>query len=299
MSLSQNEMGRAFEYGIAVSISEYLKAPIQDGLQVREARRCFELCAENEQRKIGQAATEATAFLVAHDNRLSEKECFVSIQSDQQGMYGDVRDIIVHNTAIGEEIGISAKHHHWAVKHSRLSESIDFGCRWFGIPCSDDYFQIVTPIFRELRSRQEKHEKWRDIPDKNQRYYMPVLQAFSDELQRLFQVNPTDVSRDLIHYLLGMYDYYKIIKENGSVSIMSFNINGTLKWGRRVPLPTRIIEIAQKPHSETTIFVTLDRGWQLSFRIHNASSMVEPSLKFDISIIGLPTTIDRHVIEYG
>jgi len=299
LSLSQNEMGRAFEYGIAVSISEYLKAPIQDGLQVREARRCFELCAENEQRKIGQAATEATAFLVAHDNRLSEKECFVSIQSDQQGMYGDVRDIIVHNTAIGEEIGISAKHHHWAVKHSRLSESIDFGCRWFGIPCSDDYFQIVTPIFRELRSRQEKHEKWRDIPDKKQRYYMPVLQAFSDELQRLFQVNPADVSRGLIHYLLGRYDYYKVIKENGYVSITSFNINGTLKWGRRVQLPTRIIEIAQKPRSETTVFITLDRGWQLSFRIHNASSMVEPSLKFDISIIGLPSTIDRNVIEYG
>ena len=66
-----------------------------------------------------------------------------------------------------------------------------------------DYFQRVTPIFRELRSRQEKHEKWRDIPDKKQRYYMPVLQAFSDELQRLFQVNPADVSRGLIHYLLG------------------------------------------------------------------------------------------------
>lgn len=31
--------------------------------------------------------------------------------------------------------------------------------------------------------------------------------------------------------------------------------------------------------------------WQFSFRIHNASTKVETSLKFDIQIIGMPTTI--------
>ena len=35
----------------------------------------------------------------------------------------------------------------------------------------------------------------------------------------------------------------------------------------------------------------LDGGWQFSFRIHNASTKVESSLKFDIQIIGMPTTI--------
>lgn len=299
MSLSRNDMGRAFEYAIAVSLSEYLPAPVQDNLQVRKARRCFELCAENDKQKIVQASTEATAFLVAHDNRLSEQNCFISIQSDQRGMYGDVRDIIVHNTAIREEIGISAKHHHWAVKHSRLSESINFGYDWFGITCSDDYFHRVTPIFRELRSKHRRKENWRDLVDKKERYYMPVLQAFSHEIQRLFNVNPAGVSRGLIQYLLGRYDYYKIIKENGNVSIMSFNIDGTLKWGSRMPLPTRMIEVSHKPNSETTVFITFDHGWQISFRIHNASSMIEPSLKFDINIIGLPSTISRHVIEYG
>ena len=35
----------------------------------------------------------------------------------------------------------------------------------------------------------------------------------------------------------------------------------------------------------------MDEGWQFSFRIHNASTKVEPSLKFDVQIVGMPTTI--------
>lgn len=35
----------------------------------------------------------------------------------------------------------------------------------------------------------------------------------------------------------------------------------------------------------------LDNGWQFSFRIHNASTKVETSLKFDIQIIGMPASI--------
>ena len=32
----------------------------------------------------------------------------------------------------------------------------------------------------------------------------------------------------------------------------------------------------------------LDEGWQISFRIHNASLKLETSLKFDINLIGNP-----------
>ncbi|NQT83123.1 HaeIII family restriction endonuclease [bacterium] len=298
MRLSQNETGRAFEYGVALSLSKYLPAPIQDGVQIRRAKRCFEVCDETEQHNILRASSEVTAFLAAHDVRLSETGCSIRLQSDQLGRQGDVRDIIVHNAKLNEEIGISAKNRHLAVKHSRLSERIDFGFDWLGIHCSQNYFDKVTPIFRELRSRKRRGEKWRDIPNKRQLYYMPVLQAFRTEIQLLSRHEPRKVPRALLQYLLGKFDYYKVIKENGAVSIMSFNINGTLKWGSRLPFPTRIIEISQKPKSDTTLVMAFDQGWQISFRIHNASTMVEPSLKFDINIVGLPHTMSRHVIEY-
>lgn len=299
MSLSQNDMGRAFEYGVAVSLSNYLPAPIDDSLQVCKAKECFELCPKDEQENIVKASTEATAFLTAHDTRLSGTNCRIWLQSDQMGQFGDVRDVVVHNSRLNEDIGISAKNRHFAVKHSRLSERIDFGSDWFGIRCSDRYFHQVTPVFRELNARKLMGDKWRDIPNKKQLYYMPILQAFHSEMSSLFQGQPLEVARGLVKYLLGKFDYYKVIKENGTVSIMSFNIDGTLKWGSRLPLPTRIIEISHKPESDTTLLMTFNQGWQISFRIHNASTMVEPSLKFDINIIGLPRAMSRNVIEYN
>ncbi|WP_202975530.1 HaeIII family restriction endonuclease [[Ruminococcus] torques] len=35
----------------------------------------------------------------------------------------------------------------------------------------------------------------------------------------------------------------------------------------------------------------LDNGWQLSFRIHSASTKVEPSLKFDVQFISMPVSV--------
>lgn len=125
-----------------------------------------------------------------------------------------------------------------------------------------------------------------------------MLYAFRDELLRLYKTDHYTVSARLLSYLIGKYDFYKIIKENGTVSIQSFNIFASLGWGSKIPLPQRIIEAELKANSHTTIVVIFDNGWQISFRIHNASSKVEPSLKFDIQIVGWPSLISRHVINY-
>ena len=57
------------------------------------------------------------------------------------------------------------------------------------------------------------------------------------------------------------------------------------------PPSTRIVSLEYKPDSKNTLELYLDGGWQFSFRIYNASTKVESSLKFDIQIIGMPTTI--------
>jgi hypothetical protein len=298
MILSQNDMGRAFEYSLAVRLAEYLPATFNEDKHVLNAQSCFAFVPDSEKLNMIAAAREAVAFLVAHDNRLAENGCSITMQTDQAGMHGDVRDIIIHNQTLNQDIGISAKNRHWALKHSRLSEDIDFGYEWMGIHCSPAYIQLITPIFRELRSRQRHGEKWHDIPDKIQRYYMPILQAFQIEIHQLFKNHPNEVSKALMKYLLGKYEHYKVVKENGEVSITSFNIDGHLKWGSKIPLPTNIIEIRRKANSQTTVIITFDKGWQISFRIHNASTYVEPSLKFDITIIGQPAQVSRHVINY-
>ena len=41
-----------------------------------------------------------------------------------------------------------------------------------------------------------------------------------------------------------------------------------------------------------------DKGWQLSFRIHSAESLVIPSLKFDVNMVGNPASMYSNHISY-
>ena len=83
--------------------------------------------------------------------------------------------------------------------------------------------------------------------------------------------------------------------------IESININGTLSQsaGKRkalidaplMKLPTKFYEIGFKEGSNNTILVVCDEGWNVSMRIHNASSKIETSLKFDVQLIAMPSSI--------
>jgi hypothetical protein len=72
-------------------------------------------------------------------------------------------------------------------------------------------------------------------------------------------------------------------------------MHGTLnEGGKEVPvlyLPTQMVDLRFKAGSSNTVEMYLNSGWQLSFRIHNASTKVEPSLKFDVQFIGMPDSI--------
>ena len=83
--------------------------------------------------------------------------------------------------------------------------------------------------------------------------------------------------------------------------IHTFNIHDTLNKPSKVKvsaitvpvidLPTELVAIKFKSGSNNTVEMYLNNGWQLSFRIHNASSKVEQSLKFDVQFIGMPVSI--------
>ena len=58
-----------------------------------------------------------------------------------------------------------------------------------------------------------------------------------------------------------------------------------------IALPSEIIDISYKKNSKTTLLIKLNKDWELSFRIHNASSRIEPSLKFDVNLIASPKSL--------
>lgn len=81
------------------------------------------------------------------------------------------------------------KHNHFAAKHSRLSSTIDFGAKWYGLSCDDSYWNVVKPIFSKLKELKKEKVDWHDMPDKDDAVYLPIVRAFINELNRAYNVD--------------------------------------------------------------------------------------------------------------
>ncbi len=292
------------------------KIEIESSSQLKTAKTLYESVDEDMRLALDQAADAAVRVIKRLEPQLwfpnNNEPLFISIQPDSAGINGDVRDVICLRKQNGWEIGFSCKHNHHAVKHSRLSDTIDFGKEWLGIPCSKEYFDTVVPLFMELRTLRDdsktagKPMLWEDIDNKAERYYKPILEAFMKELKRI-SVENKDTPEKLIRYLLGRNDFYKVITDDRSrtTRVEAINIAGTLNSNSgsekpitKVPvlkMPTKFYEIDFKPASDNTIEVACDGGWQISMRIHNASSKIEPSLKFDVQLVSFPSSVYAQV----
>ncbi|CAC9499621.1 type II restriction endonuclease [uncultured Gammaproteobacteria bacterium] len=310
---TQMVTGKAFEYAILSEFKEKLNKVTNVEVIKNDAygvaKKCFNEFQHQEQGRYLLTASFAVNFLMDIEPRLSndidENDVLqLEILTDYQGQLGDVRDILAIRVLQKWEIGVSAKNNHRAVKHSRLSSDIDFGAKWLGEKCSDTYFSEVNPIFNELKKIQQESnrtEKWSSLSDKNLTVYIPVLDAFKKELHRLYLTNPNKIASSLIEYLVGNKDFYKVIKSDNAVEIQAYNLYGTLnlpfqdiqpKFNTpQITPPSEILDISYKQNSQTTLIVTFNNEWTLSFRIHNASSRVEPSLKFDINLINAPHSL--------
>ncbi len=314
----QMTTGKSFEYALLVSFEEKLKD--KTNLEVIKnsafdvAKSCFDSVSANEKSEYLLSASFAVNFLMDIEPRLSndigKKDILqLEILSDYHGKAGDVRDVLAIRLLQKWEIGVSAKNNHKAVKHSRLSSNIDFGEKWLGMKVSKSYFDTVTPIFNNLekiRKESGAKKKWSELGDYHSIIYVPILAAFIKELKSLYKNNPKKVVSSLVGYLVGNKDFYKVIKRKNSVEIHAYNLNGTLNLPfekilpkyktPRVPLPTEIVDIDLKLNSNTTAIITMNNDWILSFRIHNASSRVESSLKFDINFLKSPEKLFKNTL---
>lgn len=310
MSSKSNDQGRAFEYACVIELQDYIEDHRHveiDEKSIVAVKRAWNIQSKELQNKFICAARAFIETLFKAEPRLLESEGeddieIISINKDSDAERGDVRDIVITRKAIHWDIGLSMKHNHFAAKHSRLSANIDFGAKWYGLPCDDNYWNTIKPIFIRLQALKKEKIAWHDLNDKEDTVYLPIVNAFIAELNRAYKADST-IPAKLISYLLGFRDFYKVvaIDKNKITEFQSFNLRGELnKNGKKnkatliIPkadLPTEIISLRLKPNSKNTAELYLNNGWSFSFRIHNASTVVEPSLKFDIQFLSVPTNI--------
>lgn len=307
MSSTSNKQGRGYEYACIVALTESIRQRRQVNVErngsYEAAKEAFDsLTSECQDCYIVSAKAAAGQILELEPNLVVdvEKPLALRLQADKKGVEGDIRDIVISDEQTRWEIGLSVKHNHFAVKHSRLSPNIDFAKQWFGRECSRAYWEDVAPVFDFLKAKKDKKIKFADIEGKESRVYVPLLNAFVAEMKRQYEQCP-DITKRLVEYLLGRFDFYKVISIDRQhvTRLQGFNLHDTLNRSANgvrskievplVPLPSRIIAIGLAPGSNTTVELFLDRGWQFSFRIHNAETYATPSLKFDVQIVGLPT----------
>ena len=310
--MAQTDLGKAFEYACLKALydhhSDFQLVEVVQNEPYNTALRFYADCLEK-QNDLMAGAKAAVRVLNRLEPRLTyyknNVSLVLSLQADAAGQSGDVRDVLCLRQADGWQIGLSCKHNHEAVKHSRLSNTIDFGQKWLGVPCSKTYFSEIKPYFDRLDylraegRRRNRPYKFEDFDSVEDEFYVPILNAFMKELQRIADENEGVPAR-LVHYLMGEYDFYKIITDDRHrlTKVEAVNINGTLnksfgghKAITTVPamkLPTEFFVIRWKRNSKNTIEVVCDNAWTFTMRIHSAKKTVEPSLKFDINLSGTP-----------
>ncbi len=208
MSTNSNDQGRAYEYAwintLYKALHEIRNTRIVENSSLDANKRAWLVMSDEMQELFELSADSAVDTILELEPLMSENsedELLLEFQRDGAGTKGDVRDIVVKRNNIHWEVGLSIKHNHEAVKHSRLSHKLDFGNEWFGIPCSKDYWNAVKPIFDSLKAEKSKGRKWSEIDDKEETVYIPLLQAFMDEVQRVYSTN-TDMPQKWLNILL-------------------------------------------------------------------------------------------------
>lgn len=248
---------------------------------------------------------------------------------DSAGIKGDVRDIDfriykdAQHTEIINEIGISCKNNHEAVKHPRITENPDFASEWTQgkFTCSKTFLENMKKIQRRMDEYAIKYKKWSAVDDKMDTIYYPIMNLFVKEIKRLGiaaagsspreQENAKQFTKLFFEYMFGTQDFYKIIKDDGAkaTKIYPYNMHGSLmrpyngkkneQAVKTITMPEEIVEVRMKPKSKTTMEIYFDQ-WIITMRLHNADTKItRTSLKFDVQIKAQPRKVMGTVLPWN
>lgn len=311
-----------------ITMHDHLKAKgkpveIEKNASLETARDAFGDMAPAVQKRMKKAAEAGMRLILPMEPRLMEGSGTLVFRmptdARAKGPDGDVRDVIlIRNSEDNWEIGLSCKHNHKALRHPRITEGKDFGMDWMGIHCSKEFMDEISPITDRLISNKKNKTVWGNIPGKYDNYYVPILQAYMDEIKRMCGRDPS-VPGKLVAYFFGSKDFYKVIMSDREKTtyVTGFNMYGTLnkacgkkkaKWRvHKTEFPTMLNNSyfykartkAGARTSKTTIILDFDGGWSLKMRLHNKEKVASPtSLAWDVGLIGKPDSTQTYAGQW-
>ncbi|MDN4865725.1 HaeIII family restriction endonuclease [Priestia megaterium] len=298
MSTTTNR-GYGFEYTTIKQASYLLNGNI--GLETQDwinktGLVKYSMLTNDEQEGMKRAANRIIAFLLEYEPWLKDEPITVE-HVKATGGATDVSDIRLSSSR--KSIGISLKSNHDAVKHPRVSPTIDIAQNWLGISTDNEYMVETTEIFQHFNeySQLNNYTKFKELSkvERDEMLYKPISKAFADLLIRSFNSKDGEVAvRHILPYLIGDRDFYKAKADfrRNELTVAAFDFNGTLGTRKRIHVPTRCLEVrvekGQRDGMHNYISLNFDRGWEVKMRLHTASTMIENSLKWDVQFVGIP-----------
>lgn len=294
----QDASGNALEYAIAMQIVGIAGASLRESAITQKAREDFNASPVDMKQKLERAAKESMSHLFEIESLASKGVREVRMQPDMVGQEGDPRDLVL--TLKTSDLGVSVKLNNAVMKNSRLQRTSPNFCDKWGLGCthSAKYLQRVESAFNAADAERAKGARnWNEIDGMRQKIYAPVLEAFADEFSSL--AKDAGICKRFARYMVGVPDYYKVMayvkSKRQTAIVQGFNFGGSLSCNK-INLPESLLSIVPKKGSGTTLILSFDGGWAFSMRIHNATTKLENSLKWDIGVKEYPANLYSHHI---
>ncbi|MBD2695201.1 HaeIII family restriction endonuclease [Anabaena catenula] len=189
----------------------------------------------------------------------------------------DVTDICL--TSRSWTVNLSLKHNHSALRHQRPGTT-PIHCGYSKDSAQMQQFkQQYQVITQELKQHIGQANLFKELPSAliEQYLYTPVCNLVS----QFITSHASTCTTHLFQYLVGDVNYYKIIVDTHAqtLSIQKF---------ADIQMPTNVIATVNRQY----VNLSFDNGWEISMRLHTASSQLKnsPSLKFDTKALNNPLT---------
>jgi len=217
-------------------------------------------------------------------------EILIDKQSDQAGIDSDVTDlkILLNNKNEAQNINISLKHRHLALKHPRLTrvpnwilvddKGIVNGYKGHYLKIWNDFIFAAKKQFPDAIAFCDVKNNSEEFINDN--LYAPLCSLVKGFLET--NISTAGQVEHLFQFLVGKYSFLKIIVFNDRVDIVDFS---------DIASPSSV-EIALR--NKSYLWLSFDNGWVIAMRLHTASTNISSkSVKFDVQCPNLDSLLPK------